>query len=885
MPDILYNHQTYIDAYNSLDEPTIYDKFESGSLRVTELITDGNIQFGVPMANKFEATLFEDVDISQEDIRVFQTVDGTDIPIFTGRIDSAKLDKSGVYKDIIAYDNFYSYSTVNVSEWWESFWVNKEQSTLKELRTSLVEYMGMTEPNVTLLNDTMRCVKSVGISNIAFKDMFKYILELSAVFPNLDREGNLEYIVLGNNTTDITEQYETNSSEFQAYTTANITGIHFTDSTGASKRLVGNDTNPYTIASNILTFELSSAELDAVGNNLLNAVRNITYVPSNINMIVSNLDYKLGDKLHTEQGDTYILNNEYHGVQLVEQAIKSSGDELLPQVTDSANPNLQIIGEKIVRVQVDVEGLTTEFIDFEQQTESRFEQTSESIKSMVARNDESWDERGYIIYWKGYGLNNPIIVASGESRQPQVGDYYLDINTGRLCTIASLNKRESEESDAILTESGDEILTESGEVIILESDNVYDFAVDYQYIQLEREKVYVESQIEQLPHTISFKINGVKDGSGELGRNANVGITLSVLDADGNIVDTGTGTITLNGNVIFTNDLSDGTTVISGNNIKTGTVSADRLDVTGIFAENVTATGTISGATITGASGEFTESFSVLTDIGNDTYLWMDTMGSGYWLMASYGNGSESSITMSAESMLMNTPAFYVVSSTNMQFNIGVNKVIEINNSVVDVEDNIRVFSSDGLIKTLLSRSGGIELAHSSNIPYIDFHNSDNIFSEDFSVRQILINATTLQFRTLSGGATLQAGAYNNYSSKAVKENIEPMQEEEAKKLLDVDICSFDFIDGWGEKNQYGVIAEEVNEIMPYVATIPDDWDADSFDKENKNTSIPSVDYAKFTPYMIKLLQMQNKEIETMKDEIATLKEQVAFLLDKMKGE
>lgn len=49
-----------------------------------------------------------------------------------------------------------------------------------------------------------------------------------------------------------------------------------------------------------------------------------------------------------------------------------------------------------------------------------------------------------------------------------------------------------------------------------------------------------------------------------------------------------------------------GNSTIDGNLIASGTISADRLDVNGIFAKDITATGTISGATLKGASGQFT---------------------------------------------------------------------------------------------------------------------------------------------------------------------------------------------------------------------------------------------------------------------------------------
>ena len=58
----------------------------------------------------------------------------------------------------------------------------------------------------------------------------------------------------------------------------------------------------------------------------------------------------------------------------------------------------------------------------------------------------------------------------------------------------------------------------------------------------------------------------------------------------------------LSGYVTISSLSGSGTTTIDGSNIKTGKISTDRLDVNGIFAKNVTATGTITGATLTGAA-------------------------------------------------------------------------------------------------------------------------------------------------------------------------------------------------------------------------------------------------------------------------------------------
>lgn len=90
----------------------------------------------------------------------------------------------------------------------------------------------------------------------------------------------------------------------------------------------------------------------------------------------------------------------------------------------------------------------------------------------------------------------------------------------------------------------------------------------------------VDSRIEQLKDSITLEV-----ADGATGNKAQ--IKLKVDDV------TQTGTIDLTGAVSFSDLSTAGKTTINGGNITTGTISADRLNVTDIFSKNITATGAI----------------------------------------------------------------------------------------------------------------------------------------------------------------------------------------------------------------------------------------------------------------------------------------------------
>ena len=65
----------------------------------------------------------------------------------------------------------------------------------------------------------------------------------------------------------------------------------------------------------------------------------------------------------------------------------------------------------------------------------------------------------------------------------------------------------------------------------------------------------------------------------------------------------------------------------------------------------------------------------------------------------------------------------------------------------------------------------------------------------------------------------ISASAFNVNSSRRYKENITEMTEEEANKILDVDVKMFDYKKRENGTNVAGVIAEEVYNILPNVVT------------------------------------------------------------------
>ena len=106
-----------------------------------------------------------------------------------------------------------------------------------------------------------------------------------------------------------------------------------------------------------------------------------------------------------------------------------------------------------------------------------------------------------------------------------------------------------------------------------------------------------------------------------------------------------------------------------------------------------------------------------------------------------------------------------------------------------------------------------------------------------------------------SGWSPIYASTFSVQSTKGSKENFSSITDEEALNLLKIPPQHFDYING--EKNQSGFIAEDVEPFFPEIC---------SYQKDEKTgeKKLFGLDYSKFSPYIIKLLQVQEERIERL---------------------
>ena len=108
---------------------------------------------------------------------------------------------------------------------------------------------------------------------------------------------------------------------------------------------------------------------------------------------------------------------------------------------------------------------------------------------------------------------------------------------------------------------------------------------------------------------------------------------------------------------------------------------------------------------------------------------------------------------------------------------------------------------------------------------------------------------------------TLHANSYVTNSSIKIKKNIEMISDNDCLKLLKLHPITFEYKENLDNHLRHaGFIAEDVETIMPEIVLPPED-----------EKSLLGIRYIEIIAYTIKLLQIQNQEIENLKSRIDSL--------------
>lgn len=367
----------------------------SESMNISEAIcSEQELRFGGCIASSFSikiANIFNS-HINQK-LEVTMTLNGTEeFKIGTYKVQSDKPTADRVYREITAYDAMYDVVNANVIDWYNEILPNIETSTitLKEMRESLLNHLGVPFVNQTLINDDIVTKRTVSGEVLSGKDVLRSICELSGGFGKIRRDGKFECISLDpllktlyprddlypENTVfpampqsgEEIAQTEYISCKYEDFSTNRVTRIVIRGTEDDVGCIVGSAGNSYIITNNILVSGKTDAQLRTVANRLLSKISDISYIPSEV-AARANLCLETGDSIFLSSKykviTTYIFDRKIKGIQALRDSYSANGVETYSEQINGTNYQLQKLYQRTHEIVNTVDEMTSKITNIE----------------------------------------------------------------------------------------------------------------------------------------------------------------------------------------------------------------------------------------------------------------------------------------------------------------------------------------------------------------------------------------------------------------------------------------------------------------------------------------------------------------------------------------
>lgn len=396
---------------------------EIGTFALEEsLCSESELKFGACEANCVKFTARNTAgNIIGKTISIEETIDGDSqnpMPygVFKVASDVPKADRTK--RQITAYDAMYDIINADVKSWYAGL---SFPMTLKQFRDSFFANLGIAQVETSLVNDSMTVNKTIVAtqtddssavteeSSISGKTVVTAICEINGCFGNINREGKFEYVFLkaitsalypaedlfpadnlfpsDANTESMTGHYIT--FDYEDFQSKAITQLEIKTSEDNAGAIVGTAGNNYSITGNFLVSDKTGAELEQIANNLLPIMKQAVYTPIKSCTCVGNPCLTLGEPIRfnttREIVETYLLQRTLTGVQSKRDSISAQGTQTHSAKVNSIRDTIESVERRTGKLERNADHLQSTYEDLEEQTNTKFEQTTKSIVAEVNR--------------------------------------------------------------------------------------------------------------------------------------------------------------------------------------------------------------------------------------------------------------------------------------------------------------------------------------------------------------------------------------------------------------------------------------------------------------------------------------------------------------------
>lgn len=396
---------------------------EIGTFALEEsLCSESELKFGACEANCVKFTARNTAgNIIGKTISIEETIDGDSenpMPygVFKAASDVPTADRTK--RQITAYDAMYDIINADVKSWYAGLIF---PMTLKQFRDSFFAHLGIAQVETSLVNDSMTVNKTIVAtqtddssvvteeSSISGKTVVTAICEINGCFGNINRNGKFEYVFLkaitsalypaedlfpsdnlfpsDANTESMTGHYIT--FDYEDFQSKAITQLEIKTNEDNAGAIVGTAGNNYSITGNFLVSDKTGAELEQIANNLLPIMKQAVYTPIKSCTYVGNPCLTLGEPIRfnttREIVETYLLQRTLTGVQSKRDSISAQGTQTHSAKVNSIRDTIESVERRTGKLERNADHLQSTYEDLEEQTNTKFEQTANSIAAEVNR--------------------------------------------------------------------------------------------------------------------------------------------------------------------------------------------------------------------------------------------------------------------------------------------------------------------------------------------------------------------------------------------------------------------------------------------------------------------------------------------------------------------
>jgi len=408
-------------VFPELNQTYTNSSIDSESLKVTESISSkDSVEFVGCISSSLQINLYGiSANIKGKKIEVYIKADNTDeIAIFKGIVDSVVIDSTSFFKKITAYDVLYTKGNTDVAGWYNSLFPNENtEKTLKQIRDSLCSYIGLTQKEVTLPNDsivitkkfapkTLKCItvlKSIcqinGCCGIIGRDgLFDYrfiTCVVNGLYPALDTFPGLTTLPqMANNVVFNFDFYE--KLNYEEYFVKPMDSIQIRESEEVEGVTVGANGNKYIIQSNMFAQEIGSTAATTIATNILNRLSEVAFYPFSTKNnglpfveVGDAITYTLSNNSEYRTNAFVVLSRTLSGAQLLKDTFSATGEEEQSEfITD-----LQTQLDTIKRNGVNMENYYTkdEMDTYLEENYASLDETTEMVTEQVQTQIEQME--------------------------------------------------------------------------------------------------------------------------------------------------------------------------------------------------------------------------------------------------------------------------------------------------------------------------------------------------------------------------------------------------------------------------------------------------------------------------------------------------------------